>query len=100
MLYVVLCVTLLRDIWQGTNGSQLWDTAFAVNAMMETDVWYCEEFEQCLRKAHDYIRISQIAYNPPAYEKYYRHPNKVSIEVSDATKLFSFVSIYESLDLL
>ncbi|TSK92907.1 Lanosterol synthase [Bagarius yarrelli] len=39
-------------LWLGTNGSQLWDTAFAVQALLE------------------------IKENPPDYQKYYRQTNK------------------------
>uniref|UniRef100_A0A669B8V1 Terpene cyclase/mutase family member n=1 Tax=Oreochromis niloticus TaxID=8128 RepID=A0A669B8V1_ORENI len=40
-------------LWSGTNGSQLWDTCFAVQAYLE------------------------IPENPPQYQKYYRQMNKL-----------------------
>ncbi|KAF6039423.1 LSS [Bugula neritina] len=60
----------------GTNGSQLWDTSFAVNAIMDTEVWNLPEFEGCLKKAHDFLKFTQIPENPAGYEKYYRQMNK------------------------
>uniref|UniRef100_A0A8C6ZDZ3 Terpene cyclase/mutase family member n=1 Tax=Nothoprocta perdicaria TaxID=30464 RepID=A0A8C6ZDZ3_NOTPE len=55
---------------RGTNGSQLWDTAFAVQAFLEQ--WFhtslaCPHFCSC---------PMQIPENPPDYQKYYRHMNK------------------------
>ncbi|KAG8432562.1 hypothetical protein GDO86_016991 [Hymenochirus boettgeri] len=61
---------------QGTNGSQLWDTAFAVQAYLEAGAHQKKEFHNCLKKAHDFLRISQIPDNPPEYKKYYRQMNK------------------------
>ncbi|KAM6463418.1 lanosterol synthase isoform 2-T2 [Liasis olivaceus] len=61
---------------QGTNGSQLWDTAFAVQAFLEAGAQKRPEFASCLRHAHQYFRISQVPDNPPNYEKYYRQMNK------------------------
>ena len=42
---------------QGYNGSQLWDTSFAVQAI--TAAGFAHEFGDCLRKAHSYIDASQ-----------------------------------------
>ncbi|XP_054834517.1 lanosterol synthase [Eublepharis macularius] len=61
---------------QGTNGSQLWDTAFAVQAFLEAGAQKKPEFASCLQQAHTFFRISQIPENPPDYEKYYRQMNK------------------------
>uniref|UniRef100_A0A6I8R2C8 Terpene cyclase/mutase family member n=1 Tax=Xenopus tropicalis TaxID=8364 RepID=A0A6I8R2C8_XENTR len=61
---------------QGTNGSQLWDTAFAVQAYLEAGAHRRKEFQNCLEKAHEFLRISQIPDNPPDYKKYYRQMNK------------------------
>uniref|UniRef100_A0A8C3LAM5 Lanosterol synthase n=1 Tax=Chrysolophus pictus TaxID=9089 RepID=A0A8C3LAM5_CHRPC len=54
---------------QGTNGSQLWDTAFAIQAFLE--VRYPSSLHSALTK--DSIVIPE---NPPDYQKYYRHMNK------------------------
>ena len=43
---------------QGYNGSQLWDTAFAVQAIASTGL--ATEFGECLRKAHNYIDVTQV----------------------------------------
>lgn len=45
-------------IVQGYNGSQLWDTAFTVQAIVATNL--SEEFAHPLKKAHDYIRKTQV----------------------------------------
>lgn len=60
---------------QGYNGSQLWDTAFAVQAIAETGL--AKEFSHCLKEAGKYIEISQVieeAQQP--LEEYYRHISK------------------------
>ncbi|XP_058379294.1 lanosterol synthase isoform X1 [Diceros bicornis minor] len=61
---------------QGTNGSQVWDTAFAIQAMLEAGAQHRPEFSSCLQKAHEFLRISQIPDSPPNYQKYYRQMNK------------------------
>ncbi|KAI1237003.1 hypothetical protein IHE44_0014254 [Lamprotornis superbus] len=61
---------------QGTNGSQLWDTAFAIQAFLEAEAQEMPEFTSCLQDAHGFLRFSQIPENPPDYQKYYRHMNK------------------------
>ena len=43
---------------QGYNGSQLWDTAFAVHAIVATGL--ASEFSDCLRRAHSYIDATQV----------------------------------------
>ncbi|XP_048390447.1 lanosterol synthase isoform X3 [Stegostoma tigrinum] len=62
---------------QGTNGSQLWDTAFAVQAYLEAGAQDIPEFTACLQRAHEYFRISQVPDNPPDYDKYYRQMSKL-----------------------
>ena len=57
---------------QGYNGSQLWDTAFATQAILSTGL--SDEFSACLRKAHAYIDASQTRENcKPPLGQYYRH---------------------------
>ncbi|KAM4603181.1 lanosterol synthase, partial [Discoglossus pictus] len=60
----------------GTNGSQLWDTAFAVLAFLEAGAHHMEQFQSSLKRAHEFLRISQVPANPPDYQKYYRQMNK------------------------
>ncbi|XP_035988608.1 lanosterol synthase [Fundulus heteroclitus] len=61
---------------QATNGSQLWDASFAVQAFLEAGAHEDPKLAECLCKAHDFFRITQIPENPPDYQKYYRHFNK------------------------
>ncbi|XP_058517511.1 lanosterol synthase isoform X2 [Ochotona princeps] len=62
---------------QGTNGSQIWDTAFAIQALLEAGAHHRPEFSSCLQKAHEFLRLSQVPDNPPDYQKYYRQMNKL-----------------------
>ncbi|KAK4432732.1 Cycloartenol Synthase [Sesamum alatum] len=60
---------------QGYNGSQLWDTAFAVQAIVSTGLG--EEFAPTLRKAHAYIKNTQVLENFPGnLDLWYRHISK------------------------
>ncbi|XP_004602367.1 lanosterol synthase [Sorex araneus] len=61
---------------QGTNGSQIWDTSFAIQALLEASAELRPEFSSCLQKAHEFLRTSQVPDNPPDYQKYYRQMNK------------------------
>ncbi|XP_064648227.1 lanosterol synthase-like [Lineus longissimus] len=60
----------------GTNGSQLWDTAFVVQAFIEAEGHRHREFQQTMDMAHKFLQITQIQDNPPDYQKYYRQMNK------------------------
>lgn len=44
--------------WQGYNGSQLWDTALAVQAVLATNL--VRDYDSMLRKAHVFIKASQV----------------------------------------
>lgn len=60
---------------QGYNGSQLWDTAFAVQAIISTDL--VKEYGKTLRKAHEYIKNSQVLDDCPGnLDSWYRHISK------------------------
>lgn len=61
---------------QGTNGSQLWDTCFAVQAFLEAGAHNEPTLTECLKQAHQFLNITQIPENPPEYKKYYRQMNK------------------------
>ncbi|XP_074176499.1 lanosterol synthase isoform X2 [Rhinolophus sinicus] len=61
---------------QGTNGSQVWDTSFAIQALLEAGAQHRPEFSSCLQKAHEFLRISQVPDNLPDYQKYYRQMRK------------------------
>ena len=60
---------------QGYNGSQLWDTAFAIQAIAETGL--AVEYSRCLISAGKYLEASQVveeAQQP--LQEYYRHISK------------------------
>lgn len=60
---------------QGYNGSQLWDTAFAVQAIISTDL--AEDYGPTLRKAHEFIKDSQVLEDCPGdLNLWYRHISK------------------------
>ncbi|XP_045357025.1 lanosterol synthase isoform X1 [Leopardus geoffroyi] len=61
---------------QGTNGSQVWDTSFAIQALLEAGAQHRPEFLSSLQEAHEFIRISQVLDSPPDYQKYYRQMSK------------------------
>ncbi|KAK6131742.1 hypothetical protein DH2020_034539 [Rehmannia glutinosa] len=62
-------------VGKGYNGSQLWDTAFAVQAIVSTNL--VEEFGQTLRRAHTYIKNSQVLDDCPGnLDFWYRHISK------------------------
>ncbi|KAK7857736.1 cycloartenol synthase [Quercus suber] len=48
---------------QGYNGSQSWDTSFAIQTIISTNI--AEEYGATLRKAHDYIKDSQVLEDCP-----------------------------------
>mmetsp|Transcript_7791 Transcript_7791/g.24012 ORF Transcript_7791/g.24012 Transcript_7791/m.24012 type:complete len:736 (+) Transcript_7791:79-2286(+) len=59
---------------QGYNGSQLWDTAFTIQAIIETGLG--NEFEKCLQKSYEFLDLTQVREDVPTPEKYYRHISK------------------------
>ncbi|KAL8561846.1 hypothetical protein ACOMHN_046971 [Nucella lapillus] len=62
----------------GTNGTQLWDTAFTVTAMMEAGAGGDGKLWPCLRKAHQFLDFTQIPDNPPDYAAFYRQSSKAN----------------------
>lgn len=48
----------MMTLLQGYNGSQLWDTTFAAQAIISTNL--LEEYGPTLKKAHTYIKKSQV----------------------------------------
>uniref|UniRef100_F7DV81 Terpene cyclase/mutase family member n=1 Tax=Monodelphis domestica TaxID=13616 RepID=F7DV81_MONDO len=46
---------------QGTNGSQLWDTAFAIQAFLEAGAHKLPEFSACLKGAYKFLRLTQVS---------------------------------------
>ena len=72
---------------QGYNGSQCWDTSFAVQAMVESGL--ADAFPLPLRRAYSYLEKTQILSTPtsqaseafgyesePARREYFRHVSK------------------------
>jgi lanosterol synthase len=60
----------------GTNGSQLWDTAFAVQALVESGIAKDDSAKPYMLKALDFLDVSQIRHNMEDREKYYRQTSK------------------------
>jgi squalene cyclase len=59
---------------QGYNGSQLWDTAFSIQAILETGL--IEQAKDCLSLAYKFIDVAQVREDVPNNDKYYRHISK------------------------
>lgn len=55
------CIVLLS---QGTNGSQLWDTAFATQALLESSAANDPKFHKCLEMAHHFFKETQVLDTP------------------------------------
>ncbi|GAB2289843.1 CRISPR-associated protein 1 [Dionaea muscipula] len=59
----------------GYNGSQLWDTAFTIQAIISTKLY--EEYGPTLKRAHMYIKNSQVLEDCPGdLAFWYRHISK------------------------
>ncbi|NOT10331.1 MAG: terpene cyclase/mutase family protein [Methylococcaceae bacterium] len=56
----------------GYNGSQLWDTAFATRAMLESDLG--KLFPSTIAKSYQFIDHSQIKSEHATHAEYFRHP--------------------------
>jgi len=59
---------------QGYNGSQCWDTSFAVQAIIEGGL--AEEYPECAQKVYHYLKRTQIANDEDNRERYFRHVSK------------------------
>jgi lanosterol synthase len=59
---------------QGYNSSELWDTAFTVQAVLASPVG--QEFRPLLDRAHDFIRDNQILEDVPERERFHRDPSR------------------------
>ncbi|XP_047052242.1 achilleol B synthase-like [Lolium rigidum] len=64
------------------DGCQSWEIAFIVQAYCSTDL--VNEFGPTLRKAHEFIKSSQVLEDHPDSETYYRHRSKGSWTLSTA----------------
>jgi squalene/oxidosqualene cyclase-like protein len=63
---------------QGYNGSQLWDTAFSIQAILETPDLYLNDAatRDCLEKAAHFIDVTQVREDVPENDRFYRHISK------------------------
>lgn len=59
---------------QGYNGSQLWDTAFWAQAVIESGLG--TQFATSMKKLNNYLDITQVPDNTPDMEKHFRHYSK------------------------
>lgn len=59
---------------QGYNGSQCWDTSFAVQAIVEGGL--VQRFPECSQKIYSYLDKCQIADDEEDREKYFRQVSK------------------------
>ncbi|KAI3443472.1 hypothetical protein Pfo_000137 [Paulownia fortunei] len=56
-------------------GCQMWDAAFAIQAILSANL--AEEYGPTLRKAHNFVKASQVRDNPSGdFHKMYRHTSK------------------------
>ncbi|EFH64022.1 ATLUP2 [Arabidopsis lyrata subsp. lyrata] len=63
-------------------GSQLWDTGFAIQALLACDL--SDETDDVLRKGHNFIKNSQVRENPSGdFKSMYRHISKGAWTLSD-----------------
>ncbi|CAI0553282.1 unnamed protein product [Linum tenue] len=60
-----------------TFGCQTWDAVFAIQAIMSSNL--CDEYGPTLRKAHEFLKASQVRENPSGdFKAMYRHISKGS----------------------
>ncbi|KAJ7287848.1 terpenoid cyclases/protein prenyltransferase alpha-alpha toroid [Mycena rebaudengoi] len=60
----------------GTNGSQLWDTAFAAQALVETGLADEQEYRESATKILEWLDHAQIQDNPKHHHTAYRQATK------------------------
>ena len=71
----------------GTNGTQVWDTAFLAQAVVEAGLAEEDEFKESMVKTLEWLDQAQITTNPKHYAEAYRHTTKGAWG-------FRFVSIF------
>ncbi|MDP3274359.1 MAG: terpene cyclase/mutase family protein [Deltaproteobacteria bacterium] len=59
---------------QGYNSTELWDTAFALQAIEATPM--AHEYEEMVAKAQRFVRDNQILEDVPAHQEHYRHRSR------------------------
>lgn len=60
----------------GYNSSELWDTAFATQALLAADSATSVPVTETLFRAFAYVEANQVLDNVPNHERYYRHPSR------------------------
>jgi len=73
----------------GTNGSQLWDTAFVCQALVESGLAREVEFEASVVKALGFMDSMQIKDDMPDHGKFYRHISKGAWPFSTRTQSYT-----------
>ena len=59
---------------QGYNGSQFWDLAFAMQAVLEHEPWATDPTAKAmLERAHGWLDDNQVKHDVPDRERYYRN---------------------------
>ena len=66
---------------QGYNSSALWDTAFALQALLASPA--AETHREMIHRAHDYVRDNQVLEDVPRFKKYHRHRSRGGWPFSD-----------------
>jgi lanosterol synthase len=61
---------------KGANGSQLWDTAFAAQALVETGLADEKEYQESATKILEWLDHAQIQENPKHHHTAYRQATK------------------------
>ncbi|XBH88574.1 hypothetical protein VPH35_075845 [Triticum aestivum] len=64
------------------DGCQSWETSFIVQAIFSTNL--IDEFGSTLKKAHEFLKSSQVLHDLPSHQNYYRDRSKVSWTLSTA----------------
>lgn len=67
---------------QGYNNSELWDTAFALQAMVASEAGR-RRHPDALRRGYGFVRDSQVLEDVADGDRYYRHPSKGGWPFSD-----------------
>ncbi|EXC33649.1 hypothetical protein L484_013846 [Morus notabilis] len=62
-------------------GSQSWDCSLAVQALLAGNI--NEEIASVLKKAHEFLKLSQVRENPPDHLNHFRHISKGAWTFSD-----------------
>jgi len=56
---------------QGYNGSQLWDSAFSIQAIISAGL--SSEFKDVLQKGYEFLDVAQVREEVPTPDRHYRH---------------------------